>query len=68
MNMPKMHIYFAENGVPHRISTPWQVTLRFQDEADSTFLKLLKSGVIVQVDGTEPLCAPAFFVPKADGV
>ena len=31
-------------------------------------MKLLKLGVIVRVDGPELWCAPAFFVPKGDGV
>ena len=68
MNVPDMHIYLSENAIPYRISTPHQVPLRFQEEADQTIVKLMKAGVIVKVDGPEPCCAPAFFVPKADGV
>ena len=68
MNVPPVHIYLTENAVPYRISTPRQVPLRFQNEADATILKLLKAGVIIRVDGPEPWCAPAFFVPKGDGI
>ena len=47
MNVPAVHIYLTENAVPYRISTPLQVPFRFQNEADATVLKLLKSGVII---------------------
>ena len=33
-----------------------------------TIIKLLEAVVIVWVEGPEPWCAPAFFVPKADGI
>ena len=68
MNVPEMHIYLMENNVPFRISTPRQVPLRFQEEADATILRLLEAGVIIRVDGPEPWCAPAFFVPKPGGI
>ena len=68
MDVPPVHIYLTENAVPYRISAPRQVPLRFQNEADATILKLLKAGVIIRVDGPEPWCAPAFFVPKGDGI
>ena len=68
MKVPPVHIYLMENAVPYRISTPRQVPLRFQDEANSTVLKLLKAGVIIRVYGPEPWCAPAFFVLKGDGI
>ena len=64
MKVPPVHIYLMEN----RISTPRQVPLIFQNEADSTVLKLLKAGVIIRVYSQEPWCAPAFFVPKGDGI
>ena len=67
MNVEPVHIYLMENAVPYRISTPRQVPLRFQNEADSTIIKLLKLGVIIRLDGPEPCCAPAFSVPKGDG-
>ena len=51
MNVPGVHIYLTENAVPYRISTPRQDPLRFQNEADATVLKLLKSGFIIRVDG-----------------
>ena len=68
MNVPEMHIYLLENAIPYRISTPCQVPLHFQYEADRTIVKLMKACVIIKVDGPEPWCAPAFFVPKAEGV
>ena len=68
MNVPDMHIYLCENAVPYRISTPRQVPLHFQEEAERTILKLLEAGVIIRVEGPELWCAPAFFVPKADGI
>ena len=68
MNIPDMHIYLSEDAVPYRISTPRQVPLRFQEEAERTIIKLLEAGVIVRVEGPEPWCAPALFVPKADGI
>ena len=61
MDVPPVHIYY-------RISSPRQVPLRFQNEADARILKLLKAGVIIRVDGPEPWCAPMFFVPKGDGI
>ena len=61
INIPEMHIYLTENAVPYRTSTPRQVPLRLQDEADSTISKLLKSGVIVHWL-SQQWCAPAFFL------
>ena len=56
------------NSNSDKFRSPGKVPLRFQDKADSTVLKLLKSGVIIRVYGPEPWCVPAFFVPKGDGI
>ena len=63
MNVPDMHIYLSENAIPYRISTPRQVPLRFQEEAEKTILKLLEAGVIVRVEGT--LVCPSFLCAKS---
>ena len=53
MNVPEVQIYLSTNAVPFRIFTPRQIPIRFQNKADATVIKLLKSGVIVRVDGPE---------------
>ena len=67
MNVPKMSIHLTENYVPYRISTARQVPLRFTDPAEKVVSDLINARVIMPVSEPTELCAPSFFVPKADG-
>ena len=67
MNVPKMSIHLTENYVPYRISTARQVPLRFADPAEKVVSDLIAACVIMPVSEPTEWCAPAFFVPKADG-
>ena len=67
MNVPKMSIHLTENYVPYRISTARQVPLRFLSPAEKVVTDLIQANVISPVTEPTEWCAPAFFVPKADG-
>ena len=67
MNVPKMSIHLTENYVPYKISTARQVPLRFTDPAKRVVSDLINARVIMPVSEPTEWCAPAFFVPKADG-
>jgi hypothetical protein len=67
MKVGEMRIHLTEKYVPYKVSTPRQVPLRFQGEAGRTVKDLLESGVITEEREPTDWCAPAFFVPKADG-
>ena len=67
MNVPKISIHLTENYVPYRISTARQVPLRFTDPAEKVVSDLITARVLMPVSEPTEWCAPAFFVPKADG-
>ena len=61
MNVPNMSIHLTENYVLYRIS------LRFMNPAEKVVTDLINANVISPVTEPTEWCAPAFFVPKADG-
>ena len=68
MNMPEMKIHLTDPYVPHHVSKARQVPLRFQTMVEHIVTDLIKAQVIEpEVNPTE-WCAPAFFVPKGDGL
>ena len=63
-----MKIHLTDPYVSYRVSTARQVPLRFQTMAEQIVTNLVKAQVIdLEVNPTE-WCAPAFFVPKGDGL
>ena len=67
MNVGRMRVHLKENSKPYSVSTPRQIPLRFQNEAEKTLESLIQSGVIDRVDKPTEWCSPAFFVQKPDG-
>ena len=67
MNVPKMSIHLTENHVTYRIFTARQVPLRFTNPTEKVVTDLINARVIMPVSEPTELCAPAFFVPEADG-
>ena len=67
MNVPKMLIHLTEHYTPYRISTARQVPLRFTTSAEKVVSDLINARAIAPVSEPTEWCAPAFFVPKADG-
>ena len=65
---PEMKIHLTDPYVPYRVSTARQVPLRFQTMAEQIVMYLIKAQVIVPESEPTEWCAPAFFVPKGDGV
>ena len=68
MNVPEMKIHFTDPYVPYRVSTARQVPLRFQTMAERIVKDLVIAQVIELESEPTEWCAPAFFVPKGDGV
>ena len=68
MNVPEMKIHLTDPYVPYRVSTVRQVPLRFQTMAEQIVTDLVKARVIKPEYDPTDWCAPAFFVPKGDGL
>ena len=68
MNVPEMKIHLTDPYVPYRVSTARQVPLRFQTMAEQIVQDLVKARVIEPESEPTEWCAPAFFVPKGDGL
>ena len=68
MNVPEMKIHLTDPYVQHRFSTARQIPLRFQTMAEQIVQDLVKARVIEPESDPMEWCAPAFFVPKGDGL
>ena len=68
MNVPDMKIHLTDPYVPYRVSTARQVPLRFQTMAEQIVKDLIKAQVIEPESEPMEWCAPAFYVPKGDGL
>ena len=68
MNVPEMKIHLTDPYVPYCVSTARQVPLRFQTMAEQIVADLVKAEVIEPESDPTEWCAPAFFVPKGDGL
>ena len=68
MNVPEIKIHLTDPYVSYRVSTVRQVPLRFQTMAEQIVEDLVKARVIEPESDPTEWCAPAFFVPKGDGL
>ena len=68
MNVPEMRNHLTDPYVPHCVSKARPVPLRFQTMAEQIVADLVKAKVIEPESDPTEWCAPAFFVPKGDGL